>query len=162
MTSPDALSASSPVSGLELVRVERGLPSVRAMAARVGEPYGWRSAARTKAEWEAREGEHPLLQYWFVVFEGEPMGAAYLEPQPGGDVEIVTFGLVPDYVGKGFGGYALTLALRQAWVTEPVDAEKVRRVWLHTNSNDHPNALANYRKRGLNIYREDTEAPDGA
>src|SRR4051794_28658147 len=106
MTSPDALCASPVVSGLGLVRIDRGSPSVRTTAARVGRPYGWRSAARTEAEWEAREGEHPLLQYWFVVFDGETVGVAYLEPQPEGDVEILTFGLVPEYVGKGLGGYA--------------------------------------------------------
>jgi GNAT superfamily N-acetyltransferase len=164
MTSADALCASSKVSGLGLIRVDRdrGLPSVRTMAARVGGPHGWRSVVRTVPEWEALEAEHPLLQYWFVVFDGEPVGVANLEPQPAGEVEILTFGLVPEWVGRGLGGYALTLALRQAWATEPVGAERVRRVWLHTNSNDHPNALVNYRRRGLSVFRVETEDGDEA
>jgi GNAT superfamily N-acetyltransferase len=84
------------------------------------------------------------------------------EPQPGGQVEITTFGLLPEFVGGGLGGHALTLTVRQAWAVEPLDAEPVRRVWLHTSDVDHPNALPNYRRRGFRPFktrkerREDT------
>ncbi|MFZ3467751.1 hypothetical protein ACODT3_38635 [Streptomyces sp. 4.24] len=37
-----------------------------------------------------------------------------------------------------------------------LEAEAVRRVWLHTNSDDHPSALLNYRRRGLRVYRTET------
>jgi len=70
-----------------------------------------------------------------------------MEAQPDGNVEITTFGLVPEFVGRGIGGYALTLAVRLAW-----RLPGARRVWLHTSSKDHPNALPNYRARGFEPF----------
>jgi GNAT superfamily N-acetyltransferase len=75
------------------------------------------------------------------------------EPQPDGQVEITTFGLLPEFVGRGLGGHALTLAIRQAWQVGALDAEPVRRVWLHTSTLDHPNALPNYRRRGFRPFK---------
>lgn len=64
-------------------------------------------------------------------------------------MEITTFGLVPEFVGKGLGGYALTLAVTEAWNLTP----NVRRVWLHTSNLDHPHALPNYEHRGFRRFR---------
>ncbi|MET9469042.1 GNAT family N-acetyltransferase [Streptomyces sp. NPDC006544] len=140
------------------LRREAGLSAlVRSVQARVGEAYGWRSSMRSDQEWQEVAQAHPHRQYWLLERDGETAGIAALEPQPGGDVEIRTFGLLPEYVGRGLGGHALTLALRQAWATEPLEAETVRRVWLHTNSNDHPSALLNYQRRGLRVYRVEGE-----
>lgn len=158
MTDPGDLSPSPAVEGLDLRRVDRGDPLARSMQVRVGEPHGWRCVSRTDEEWPAHEAEHPLRQYWLVTLNGEPAGVGFLDPQAGGEVEITAFGLLPELVGKGLGGYALTLSLRQAWATEPIDAETVRRVWLHTCSNDHPHALENYQRRGLRVYRVDEDA----
>ena len=32
-----------------------------------------------------------------------------------------------------------------------------RRVWLHTCTLDHPNALANYQARGLRMFKQETQ-----
>ena len=100
---------------------------------------------------------HPLRQYWLITLKDETVGVANLEPQPDGDVEITAFGLLPDHVGRGLGGHALTLTIQQAWDSEPVKSPAVRRVWLHTCSFDHPNALRNYQRRGLTVYRVEVE-----
>jgi hypothetical protein len=76
-----------------------------------------------------------------------------VEAQPGGDVEIVVFGLVPEFVGKGFGAPLLAIATSSAWQTEPLDGVPIRRVWLHTSSRDHPHALPNYLRRGFRRFR---------
>jgi GNAT superfamily N-acetyltransferase len=65
----------------------------------------------------------------------------------------VVFGLVPEFVGRGFGGHLLTLGTRLAWETEHPGGTATRRVWLQTSSHDHPHALANYRRRGFRIFR---------
>jgi GNAT superfamily N-acetyltransferase len=96
---------------------------------------------------------HPLRRYWFIKYGTEVAGIADFELQSGGEVEITTFGLLPEYVGRGLGGHALTLAIRQAWEVEPVGAESVRRIWLHTSTLDHPNALPNYERRGFRPFR---------
>jgi GNAT superfamily N-acetyltransferase len=90
-----------------------------------------------------------------------PYGLLTLLPNPTGDVEVVTFGLVPDRQGQGLGGAALTLAVDLAWTACPGGAT---RVWLHANNFDHQSALPNYVKRGFTIVEKQVlhvEVPDG-
>jgi GNAT superfamily N-acetyltransferase len=63
-------------------------------------------------------------------------------------VEIVYFGLLPSMIGKGLGSAMLTLVVQEAW-----RIEDTQRIWLHTCSEDHPHALANYEKRGFRLFR---------
>ncbi|GII66225.1 N-acetyltransferase [Sphaerisporangium krabiense] len=161
MTSLDDLRPSPPVAGLRLERVAADSPLIPDVLARIGAPHGWRSASRTPPEW-AEWLSHPWRQYWLIMEGARVAGITDIEPHPGGDVEITTFGLLPEFVGKGLGGYALTLAIAQAWRTEPLEAGAVRRVWLHTSTKDHPNALPNYTRRGLRPYRTETVSPDGS
>lgn len=157
MTDLGELRAGRVVPALQLRREEGLSLLARSVQARVGAAYGWRSSTRSDQEWQELARSHPHGQYWLITLAGEAAGIAALEPQPGGDVEIRTFGLLPDYVGQGLGGHALTLALQQAWASESLEAEAIRRVWLHTNSNDHPSALLNYQRRGLRVYRTEIE-----
>jgi len=62
-------------------------------------------------------------------------------------VEVAYFGIVPTEFGKGFGKYLLSCAVRDAWALGPT------RVWLHTCTLDHANALPNYVARGFAIYK---------
>ena len=54
------------------------------------------------------------------------------------ETEISYFGLLEEYIGKGIGGYALSEAIRKSF------ERNIKRVWLHTCTLDHPNALKNY------------------
>jgi GNAT superfamily N-acetyltransferase len=62
------------------------------------------------------------------------------------------FGLLPEFIGMGLGGILLTAAVECAW-REP----NTTRVWLHTCSNDHKHALANYLKRGFQLFKTEYE-----
>jgi GNAT superfamily N-acetyltransferase len=64
-----------------------------------------------------------------------------------GSVEIAYFGLLPAFIGRGWGKYLLTRATQAAWELGP------NRVWLHTCTLDHPSALPNYLKRGFRPVR---------
>jgi hypothetical protein len=46
--------------------------------------------------------------------------------------------------------------VRDAWTLGP------KRVWLHTCTLDHPNALPNYLARGFTPYRTETYEVDSA
>jgi hypothetical protein len=52
--------------------------------------------------------------------------------------------------------------LRRQWIVRDhaVDAAAVRRVWLHTSSLDHPNALPNYRSRGFRPFHTEVRKRD--
>ena len=56
---------------------------------------------------------------------------------------------------KGTGPYPLDHALRSAWSTRP------QRIWLHTDTWDHPKAIATYQRAGFKIYAQRFEVfPD--
>ena len=152
MTDPAALTPGREVPGLTLERLDRTSPHIAPVMARIGAPYGWRSTTRTPEQWAeqlSRDGH----DYWLIRYRGEIAGLVAIGAQAGGDIEIETFGLLPEYVGKGLGGHALTLAVRQAWATADSGGGPARRVWLHTSSNDNPAALPNYRARGFRPYQ---------
>jgi GNAT superfamily N-acetyltransferase len=63
------------------------------------------------------------------------------------------FAAYPEFVGKGLGGFALTLGVQQAWALAP----SVNRVWLDASSLDHPRALPNYHRRGFRTFKTEQE-----
>tara|TARA_B100000989_G_scaffold260038_1_gene210502 strand:+ start:108 stop:614 length:507 start_codon:yes stop_codon:yes gene_type:complete len=65
------------------------------------------------------------------------------------ETEISYFGLLEEYIGKGIGGYALSEAIKKSF------EKNIERVWLHTCTLDHPNALKNYIARGMRVFRKE-------
>ncbi len=57
--------------------------------------------------------------------------------------EIVYFGIGPDYQGLGIGKWFLYAAIKNAWNHNP------KKVKVHTNTLDHPVALALYQQLGF-------------
>jgi GNAT superfamily N-acetyltransferase len=69
----------------------------------------------------------------------------------------VHFGLLPGFIGRGLGGELLTAATSRAWEMG------AGRVWVHTCTLDHPQALPNYRARGFHVFHTEEkleELPD--
>tara|TARA_S200000501_G_C20787162_1_gene727764 strand:- start:540 stop:1052 length:513 start_codon:yes stop_codon:yes gene_type:complete len=62
------------------------------------------------------------------------------------EIEIAYFGILPEYFEKGMGGFMLTEAIKSSFTFN------VNRVWVHTCSLDHSNALKNYLARGMKIF----------
>ena len=107
-------------------------------------------------EWHAWT-DRPELHTFVAYLRGTPAGYYNLEEQADGDVEIVYFGLMPDFAGQGLGGAMLTDALEHAW------ALGAKRIHVNTCSLDGPAALTNYQARGLKIFKTETvvkELPD--
>jgi len=66
------------------------------------------------------------------------------------EVEIAYLGLLKEYHNRKFGSYLLTSAIKNSFL------EKPKRVWVHTCSLDHKNALHNYLSRGMKIFKKET------
>ena len=66
------------------------------------------------------------------------------------EVEIAYFGLLEEYQNKKLGSYLLSEAIR-----ESLHRDSIERVWLHTCSLDHKNALNNYLARGMKIFKRE-------
>ncbi|KOX08848.1 GNAT family N-acetyltransferase [Nocardiopsis sp. NRRL B-16309] len=157
----DLVPAREPVAGRDVRFVRCGIPSPdfsRFLYERVGGDWQWTDRLPWSHErWRAWV-ERPGSETWVLYEHGTPAGFAELDAQPDGDVEIAYFGLLPGFLGRGLGGHMLTLTLRRAWdlAERWPDREPTGRVWVHTCSLDGDHALANYRARGLRVYRETT------
>ena len=66
------------------------------------------------------------------------------------EVEIAYFGLLEEFQNKKLGSYLLSQAIKKSFNS------KINRVWVHTCSLDHKNALKNYIARGMKIFRSET------
>ena len=66
------------------------------------------------------------------------------------EAEIAYLGLLEEYQNKKLGSYLLSSAIKNSFL------EKVKRVWVHTCSLDHKNALKNYLSRGMKIFKRET------
>ena len=66
------------------------------------------------------------------------------------EIEIAYFGLLDEYIGEKLGGYMLSEAIKKSF------SFNIKRVWVHTCSLDHINALQNYLSRGMKIYNKET------
>ena len=66
------------------------------------------------------------------------------------EVEIAYFGILEEYQNKKLGSFLLTEAIKKSF------DENINRVWLHTCSLDHKNALNNYIARGMKIFKSET------
>tara|TARA_B100000579_G_C22614679_1_gene748948 strand:- start:355 stop:858 length:504 start_codon:yes stop_codon:yes gene_type:complete len=63
------------------------------------------------------------------------------------EVEIAYLGLLEEYHNKKLGSFLLSEAIKNAFLDNP------KRVWVHTCSLDHKNALKNYMARGMKIFK---------
>jgi len=66
------------------------------------------------------------------------------------EIEIAYLGLLEDYQNKKLGSFLLSSAIKNSFL------EKPNRVWVHTCSLDHKNALNNYVSRGMKIFKKET------
>jgi GNAT superfamily N-acetyltransferase len=89
------------------------------------------------------------VETWVAYIEGTPAAYFQLEKQPEGNVEIAYFGLLPQFIGRGLGGYLLSATVRRAWEMG------AQRVWVHTCTLDHPRALAGYQDRGFRLFKQE-------
>jgi ribosomal protein S18 acetylase RimI-like enzyme len=122
----------------------------RYLYAEVGRAFRWTDRLGWSDDTIRGHLATPGLSLWLLTWEAAPAGYFELKPHEDGSVEIAYFGLLPEYIGRGWGKYLLSEAVREAWRLKPT------RVWLHTCTLDHPAALPNYLGRGFRSVREET------
>ena len=67
------------------------------------------------------------------------------------EIEIAYFGLLEEYHNKKLGGYLLSEAIKKSFMKR-----NIKRVWVHTCTLDHKNAIKNYLARGMTMYKKET------
>ena len=66
------------------------------------------------------------------------------------EVEIAYFGILEEYQNKKLGSHLLSEAIKKSF------DKNINRIWVHTCSLDHKNALNNYIARGMKIFKTET------
>ena len=66
------------------------------------------------------------------------------------EIEIAYLGLLEEYQNKKLGSFLLSSAIKNSF------SYQTKRVWVHTCSLDHKNALNNYISRGMKIFKKET------
>jgi len=152
MTAPaDLRPARSADLAARVERVE-GCPAsfYRYLYAEVGRAYRWLDRLQWTDEEIRTHLANPAVSLWVLTVRAAPAGYFELKAAPDGSVEIAYFGLLPEFIGRGYGKHLLTEAVERAF------SLGARRVWLHTCSLDDAAALPNYVSRGFRPFREET------
>ena len=83
--------------------------------------------------------ENDLVGYFELIFHSDK-----------NETEIAYLGILEEYLNKKLGSYLLSNAITKSFLDKP------KRVWVHTCSLDHKNALNNYLSRGMKIFKKET------
>ena len=95
-----------------------------------------------------------MVDVFVIYVGGVPAGYVELDRRPASEIEVAFFGLVPEFIGQGFGRYLLGWAVAESWRHTP------RTLKVSTNNLDHPRALPNYQKAGFVPVRQEIEIID--
>jgi ribosomal protein S18 acetylase RimI-like enzyme len=156
MRDPAALvTVVSPDPRARVERLEQCPPSFFAyLYAEVGRNYHWVDRLSWTREEVRTYLAHPTVSLWLLTVTGSPAGYFELKRHDDGSTEIVSLGLLPEFLGRGLGKHLLATATREAWNSG------ANRVWLHTCTLDDPAALPNYTARGFRVYKTETYFTD--
>ncbi|NUS21289.1 MAG: GNAT family N-acetyltransferase [Mesorhizobium sp.] len=152
---PQGAPCATPLPGAIVARETPDLSDYLDLYRAVGGPVQWDQRLRMpEAELEtllASTSTHIHL----LRVDGEAAGFCEFNEVGQPSIELVHFGLVPAFQGKRLGPFLLDRAVRTAWSHRP------ERLWLHTDTHDHPAAQSVYRRAVFRAYARRMETfPD--
>ena len=142
-----------PTASSDLVVEGWSAPSAsdyRALFRQVGEPWLWISRLLMETDELIATLHDPAVEISLINDGDLQVGFIELDFRHPGECEIGFFGLIPEYNGKGHGRWMMNQALELAW------RDGIKRVWLHTCTQDSPRALPFYQRCGFQIFRQQT------
>jgi GNAT superfamily N-acetyltransferase len=144
-----------PAAGVSVERVSSPEPGwYRALYSRIGEQWLWFSrAVMPDADLRALL-QSPQASVLVARANGKDVGLVELDRPAPDEIEISTFGVVPEAIGTGVAHMLMAETLAYAF------REGAKRVWLHTCTFDHPRALSFYRRSGFRPYKFAIEVSD--
>ena len=150
MLSRPQRSVPAPRDGLLILHAQTpSVPYYRFLYDAVGKQYYWLSRRKLSDDQLAAVLGDPCNELHVLHVDGSPAGFAELDRRQPGEIELVQFGLMADFIGQGLGTWFLQWTIDKAWSYQP------RRLWLHTCSLDHPAAVPLYKKAGFVQFKEE-------
>lgn len=148
---PRRAPASKPAARLALMQAHKPSPAFyRFLYETVGRPWLWTERQGLSDPDLTALIHHPAVAVHVLYVEGVPAGFTEFEWREEGELHIAYFGLMPDYIGRGFGPYFLDWVIDAAWNSQP----RPQKLTLNTCNFDHPKALALYQKAGFRPVRQ--------
>ena len=155
---PASPTPARPAQKIALLRAEN--PSVsyyQYLYREVGRDWLWWERLSMSDSDLAAIIQDEKVEIYTLFVGGVPAGYGELDRRNSPDIELAYFGLMPEFIGQGLGGYFLRWMIDQAWTYEP------KRLFVHTCTEDHPAAIHNYQRHGFVPYDQITEEiPDPA
>jgi len=137
----------APPVKLALIRADRCTVSFyRYLYETVGTPWLWYERRLLSDEALAAEIQKPTTEIFVLHVGGVPAGYFELIVASPQETELRYFGLIPEFIGRGFGPFLLRAAIDRAW------ERPLSRLWVHTRMFDHPKALGHYQRAGFVVY----------
>ena len=118
---------------------------------RIGKKHHWVDRLSwSDKQWIDYVSDKKVITY-VLKFKDDLAGyfELFLHPEKE-EVEIAYLGLLEEYQNKKLGSHLLSSAIKNSFINKP------KRVWVHTCSLDHKNALNNYKSRGMKIFKTET------
>ncbi|MEO9025637.1 MAG: GNAT family N-acetyltransferase [Candidatus Tumulicola sp.] len=147
---PDPPGAAGTLTRLENPDPDR----YRRLFRRVGGPYLWSSRLALGEEALARILADPRVEIYALKSDDDEIGFLELDFRFGDECEIAFFGLVESAIGSGNGRLLMNRAIERAW------SQPIRRLWMHTCTLDHPDAMAFYVRSGFRPFKRQIELYD--
>jgi GNAT superfamily N-acetyltransferase len=158
MAAKPARPAAHPPHNLHVALLRARQPTVafyRFLYSNVGADWLWYERRAMDDDELAAIIQDDEVEVYVLYVEGVPAGYAELDRRTKPEIELAYFGLMPEFIGRGLGDYLLSTAIDIAWSYEP------SRLWVNTNTLDHPRALPLYQRHGFVPYgQEQRIVPD--
>jgi ribosomal protein S18 acetylase RimI-like enzyme len=113
---------------------------------RVGVPLRWDQRLQMPRQELAALLRSSLRIYVLRDARHDALGFCEFDRGAFPETELKNFGLVPEAQGRGLGPWLLAMALRHEWSAGP------QRIWLHTDTWDHPAAIPLYERAGFRVF----------
>lgn len=148
---PKRLRPIPPDDPVHIIKLDRiPIHFYRYLYRHVGDAWGWRDRnGWSDLQLDARLRD-PNVEVYVLYVGGVPAGYGELDRTRPSECELRLFGLMPEFLGRGWGPFFLGEILDHAWSGETA------RVYLSTCSLDHPSALTMYLRFGFTIYHHET------
>jgi len=123
----------------------------RALFHRVGDEHLWTLRLLLTDEELTELLREPEYEVYVLATTSGDEGLLELDFRVAGECEIGLFGVGASLIGTGAGRWLMNRALDIAW------SRPIERLWLHTCTLDHPNALEFYKRSGFEAYARKVE-----
>ncbi|RJG43839.1 GNAT family N-acetyltransferase [Mesorhizobium sp. DCY119] len=152
---PRGAALPMPIAGVSIGRETLDPADYLVLYRAVGEPLQWDQRLRMPADELHHFLGNPATHIYVLRVIGKSAGLCEFHGVGIPEVELTHFGLIGEFQGRKLGPYLLDTALREIWSRAP------SRVWLHTDTHDHPKAQSTYRRAAFQIYTQRVETfPD--